>query len=90
MPESKSSDIKICSDDINVDVIDKVELLGVIIDNKLHFKDHISKIAKKVGKQLDVLSRLKNNNNNNNNNNTFIYIALFLFLTNSALQDIKN
>ena len=42
------------------DAIDKVELLGVIIDNKLHFKDHISKIAKKVGKQLDVLSRLKN------------------------------
>ena len=31
-----------------------------------------------------------NNNNNNNNNNTFIYIALFLFLTNSALQDIYN
>ena len=30
------------------------------------------------------------NNNNNNNNNTFIYIALFLFLTNSALQDIYN
>ena len=58
--ESKSSDIKICIDDINVDAIDKVELLGVIIDNKLHFKDHISKIAKKVGKQLDVLSRLKN------------------------------
>ena len=60
LPESKSSDIKICIDDINVDAIDKVELLGVIIDNKLHFKDHISKIAKKVGKQLDVLSRLKN------------------------------
>ena len=52
LPESKSSDIKICIDDINVDAIDKVELLGVIIDNKLHFKDHISKIAKKVGKQL--------------------------------------
>ena len=30
------------------------------------------------------------NNLNNNNNNTFIYIALFLFLTNSALQDIYN
>ena len=60
LPESKSSDIKICIDDINVDTIDKVELLGVIIDNKLHFKDNISKIAKKVGKQLDVLSRLKN------------------------------
>ena len=30
------------------------------------------------------------NHHNNNNNNTFIYIALFLFLTNSALQDIYN
>ena len=59
LPESKSSDIKFCIDDSNVDAIDKVELLGVIINNKLHIKDHISKIAKKVGKQLDVLSRLK-------------------------------
>ena len=60
LPERKSSDIKICIDDINVDAINRVELLGVIIDNKLRFKDHISKITKKVGKQLDVLSRLKN------------------------------
>ena len=34
--------------------------------------------------------RSNNSSNNNNNNNTFIYIALFLFLTNSALQDIYN
>ena len=58
LPERKSSDIKTGIDNINVDAIDKVELLDVIIDNKLHFKHHISKITKKVGKQLDVLSRL--------------------------------
>ena len=38
---------------------DNVELLGVVIDNKLNFKSHISKLIKKVGKQIDVLNRFK-------------------------------
>ena len=38
---------------------DNVELLGVVIDNKLNFKNHISKLIKKVGRQIDVLNRFK-------------------------------
>ena len=37
---------------------DDVELLGVVIDNKLN-TNHISKLIKKVGRQSDVLNRFK-------------------------------
>jgi len=33
--------------------------LGVVIDNFLLFDKHVTKITKKVGKQLDVLCRFK-------------------------------
>lgn len=39
--------------------VDSLDLLGTVIDKSLYFNNHISKIAKKVGKQLDVLSRFK-------------------------------
>ncbi len=35
-----------------------VKLLGVDIDQSLSFKDHISRICKKAGRQLNALSRL--------------------------------
>ena len=35
-----------------------VKLLGVNIDNKLNFKNHVSQICKKAGRQLNVLARL--------------------------------
>ena len=38
---------------------DDVELLGVVIDNRLNFKSHLSKLIKKVGRQIDVLNRFK-------------------------------
>ena len=43
-----------------VPIVDHLELLGVTIDNSLNFSEQIGKITKNVGKQLDVLSRLKN------------------------------
>ena len=45
---------------MQVPIVDHLDLLGVTIDNSLNFSEHIGKIIKKVGKQLDVLSRLKN------------------------------
>ena len=41
-------------------LLDTVDLLGLTLDNSLNFGKHITKISKKVGKQLDVLCRLKN------------------------------
>ena len=56
----RSDQLELNIDGVNVKATEEVELLGVIIDNKLQFKSHIAKLIKKVGKQLDVLSRLKN------------------------------
>ena len=42
-----------------VKATDNVELLGFVIDNKFNFKSHISKLIRKVGKQIDVLNRFK-------------------------------
>ena len=41
-------------------LLDTVDLFGLTLDNSLNFGKHIRKISKKVGKQLDVLCRLKN------------------------------
>ena len=38
---------------------DTVDLFGLTLDNSQNFGKHITKISKKVGKQLDVLCRLK-------------------------------
>ena len=45
--------------DVQIPCVDHLELLGVVIDNSLHFNKHVPKITKKVGKQLDVLCRFK-------------------------------
>ena len=42
-----------------VKATDNNELLGVVIDNKLNFKNHISKLIKKIGRQIDALDRFK-------------------------------
>ena len=46
-----------CIDGSQVKATDNVELLGVVIDNKL--KGHTPKLIEKVGKQIDVLNRFK-------------------------------
>ena len=40
-------------------LLDTVDLFGLTLDNSQNFGKHITKISKKVGKQLDVLCRLK-------------------------------
>ena len=36
-----------------------VKLLGINIDNKLSFDEHVSSLCKKASKQLNVISRLQ-------------------------------
>ena len=59
LPERKSDQVELGIDGFQVKATDNVELLGVVIDNKLNFKSHISKLIKKVGKQTDVLNQFK-------------------------------
>ena len=37
-----------------------VKLLGIIIDNKLNFNEHVTKMCKKASKKLHALSRIAN------------------------------
>ena len=62
LPKSYPCDLSfsISYSDVQVPIVDHLELLGVTIDNSLNLSKHIGKITKKVGNQLDVLSRLKN------------------------------
>ena len=53
-------DLSFSISDEQVPIVDHLELLGVTIDNSLNLSKHIGKITKKVGNELDVLSRLKN------------------------------
>ena len=60
LSKSYPSDLSFRINDAQVSIVDHLDIKGVIIDNSLNFSKHIAKITKKVGKQLDVLSKLKN------------------------------
>ena len=45
---------------VAVPLVDAVDLLRITLNDSLNFRKHNTKISKKVGKQLDVLCRLKN------------------------------
>ena len=46
--------------DIDIKTAEKTCLLGVVLDTKLRFDDHISSICRKVSAQISALNRLKN------------------------------
>ena len=43
---------------LKLESVTSKELLGITIDNRLNFNDHITNICKKVGRKLNTLSRL--------------------------------
>ena len=45
-------------DDTDVKSISSKKLLGVIIDNKLTFNEHVSKLSKKASNKLHALARI--------------------------------
>ena len=50
----------ILEDNVIVKSVNSVKLLGVTIDNRLRFKEHISTMCQKAGKQMGALARLSN------------------------------
>ena len=56
---SPSCTIPILIDDIPIPIVDSFRYLGVILDNKLTFSDHISKVAKKVSPSVGIISKLR-------------------------------
>ena len=56
---SPSSTIPILINDIPTPIVDSFRYLGVILDNKLTFFDHISNAAKKVFQPFGIISKLR-------------------------------
>ena len=56
-----------------------VELLGIIIDEKLTFNDHIEKITKKANNYVSSLNRICHHLNNHNTGILLNTFFLFLF-----------
>lgn len=59
LPKNYPCDLSSSISNVQVSIVDHLEPLGVTIDNSLNFSKHVGKITKKVGNQLDALSRLK-------------------------------
>ena len=47
------------NNDIPIPIVDSFRYLGVILDNKLTFSDHISNVAKKVSRWVGIISKLR-------------------------------
>ena len=56
---SPSCTIPILINDIPIPIVDSFRYLGVILDNKLTFSDHISNVAKKVSRSVGIISKLR-------------------------------
>ena len=52
--------LSLFAEGVALPLLDTVDLFGLTLDNSLNVGKHITKISKKVGKQLDLLCRLKN------------------------------
>ena len=52
--------LSLFAEGVALPLVDTVNLFGLTLDDSLNFGKHITNISKKVGKQLDVLWRLKN------------------------------
>ena len=54
----KSKEVSIILENVIIDSSDSVKLLGITIDKKLNFNDHVSKLCKKVSTKLHALARV--------------------------------
>ena len=55
---SLEADLGLVINDTQVNSTDSITTMGVIVDNKLNFNDHIYTLCAKAGKQLNALQRL--------------------------------
>ena len=54
------NDSNICVNDVVIETKDNTILLGVVLDSKLNFSEHIISICKKASQRIGVLMRLRN------------------------------
>ena len=54
------NDMNILNDGTKIEEVKKVEFLGVIIDNKLSWKDHVAHVVGKVSRGLGMIIKAGN------------------------------
>lgn len=52
------NDIKISINNEEISIVENVKYLGIWLDNKLKFNEHMNEIIKKIGKKAGVLNRI--------------------------------
>ena len=73
---SKHMDAKITIDGHEIDQVVKTKFLGVVIDNKLNWKEHVSLISGKISRSIGIIIKAKHSLNNDalmTSYNSFIY-----------------
>ena len=56
----KQYDLNIKIDETKIEEVKKTKFLGVIIDNKLTWKDHVAHVASKVSRGMGVITKARN------------------------------
>ena len=59
-PDKKENKFHLNINDSIISAEDSVTLLGIEIDSKLNFKNHVSTICRKASRQLNAISRIQN------------------------------
>ena len=57
--KNKGAELAFKCDESQISISKTMELLGVTIDDKLNFENHIAKICRKVSQQIAVLKRMQ-------------------------------
>lgn len=56
----KKDNVRLCAKEVEVESYECLKLLGVDIDSRLNFTEHISSICKKSSQKVSVIIRLYN------------------------------
>ena len=71
---------------LSIDRVYNTTFLGVMIDDKLNWKEHITMIQSTFSKTTDIIYKASHvlteralyNNNNNNNNNKILFQTIYI------------
>ena len=95
----KVDDLNIVVENTKLESTSSIKVLGVNIDSKLNFNDHVCDMCTKAGRQLNVLQRLKSSLDYNSRMvlyksfiiSNFNYCpVVWLFTSKSSLSKLEN
>ena len=58
---SKDTNLNLITDNVKIEQVDHIKFLGVIINSKLTWHDHMKLVSSKVSKSIGLLSKISYN-----------------------------